>query len=90
MDTQLPITPLLKNIEETAGRLKAMGSDPMYSADRYHMFCELIDELSVIAETVPDLLEALEACEVTLKAFLPDAWATLQVVQSAIKKAKAI
>lgn len=38
----------------------------------------------------PDLLEALEICEITLKAFLPNAWATLQVAQTAIKKAKGL
>lgn len=38
----------------------------------------------------PELLEALLACEVTLKAFLPDAFATISLVESAINKAKGL
>lgn len=37
-----------------------------------------------------DLLEAILACEVTLKAFLPDAFATISLVETAIKKAKCL
>jgi hypothetical protein len=36
----------------------------------------------------PTMLEALLACEVTLKAFLPDAFATIAIVKEAIAKAR--
>jgi len=43
-----------------------------------------------IVRAAPDLLEALLACKVTLEAFLPEAWATIAVVNEAINKTKKV
>jgi len=36
--------------------------------------------------SAPELLQALIDARVTIKAFLPEAWRTLEVIESAIKK----
>lgn len=40
-----------------------------------------------IGAAAPEMLQALQDACVTLKAFLPDAWATIKIVESAIQKA---
>lgn len=51
---------------------------------------EVNEANAALIASAPDMLQALEDARITIQAFLPDAWATLQVIDSAINKAKGI
>jgi hypothetical protein len=72
----------ITNVKYVLGRIYCGDTFPSGN-DEWDANCMLI-------AAAPEMLEALEAALVTLKAFLPEAWATVNKVEEAINKAKGL
>jgi hypothetical protein len=83
-----------KEIEHTFGPWKAVeyGSEYQLEDGSYTYGVaygkDAADKIVHAVSNIDQLLEALEVCRVTLETFLPGAFATRSLVQSALEKAK--